>query len=400
VTTAADEALPGRRARPDGADAGPPPTVGLLVNPIAGLGGPAGLKGTDGSGTAREAIARGARPRASARAAEALGVLVGLRPDIRVLVAPGPMGAEAAEAAGVDAAVVGDLAPGPTTAADTRRLAAGLAGEAVDLLLVVGGDGTARDVLDAIGDAVPVVGVPAGVKMHSAVFAVSPATAGRVAAAALAERPVPTAPGEVVDLDEDAYRGGVIAPRLHGYLPVPRVGRAIQPRKAPSPASETVAQAGIAADVVESMAPGRRYVLGPGTTTREVAHAMGVAKTLVGVDVVDRDGLVAADVGERELLELVVDHPASIVVAPIGGQGFLFGRGNQQIGAPVVRAVGPQGIIVIATADKLGSLAGQPMLVDTGDPALDAELAGPWRVVTGYRERAVYRLEPAGAVES
>ncbi len=374
-------------------------TVGLIVNPIAGLGGSVGLKGTDGVDTVREALARGAQPRASERAAEALRTLARLRPETHLLVAPGPMGAEAAGAAGLGAVPVGRLGSGPTGAADTRRLAVSLRDAGVDLLLLAGGDGTARDVLDAIGDALPVVAVPAGVKMHSAVFAVSPAVAGRVAASALEERPISTVPGEVVDLDEDAYRAGVIAPRLHGYLPIPRARRAMQPRKAPTPASETAVQAGIAADIVESMVRGRRYVLGPGTTARAIAEALGVPKTLVGVDVVDRSGLVAADVGQRELLELVTGHPAAIVAAPIGGQGFLFGRGNQQIGASVIRAVGLRGIIVVATPAKLASLAGQPLLVDTGDSALDTALAGPTQVVTGYGERAVYRLAPADLVD-
>lgn len=378
---------------------GRPPTLGLLVNPVAGLGGPVGLKGTDGEATVREALARGARPHAGERAAEALAALARCLPGVAVLVAPGPMGAEAARAAGVDAKAVGSLEAGPTSAADTRRLAAALVAAGVDLLLVAGGDGTARDVLDAVGDAVPVVGIPAGVKMHSAVFAVSPVSAGRAASAALASRPIATVEAEVVDLDEDAYRAGVIAPTLHGYLRVPRVRRAIQPRKAPSPVSEAAAQAGIATDIVEAMEPGHRYVLGPGTTARAVAEALGLAKTLVGVDVVDRQGLIAADVGERELIGAVAGRPSSIVVAPIGGQGFLFGRGNQQIGAPVIRAVGRERIIIVATAAKLASLGGRPLLVDTGDLQLDAELAGPSRVITGYHERAVYRLEAARAVE-
>ena len=383
-----------------------PATVGLLVNPIAGIGGRVGLKGSDGEETVRRALALGASPGAGARASAAIARLLARWPASAeppvVLTAPLEMGESAALEAGVRPRVIGAIVPGATTAADTVRLARLMADEGVDLLLFAGGDGTARDVHAGLRDApVPVLGIPAGVKIHSAVFATSPAMAGDLAAGFLG-LPGPrrrTAAREVLDLDEDAYREGRIAPRLHGTLRVP-AGRLVQGRKSPSPPADAIAMAGIAEDFVERLVPGRRYVLGPGTTLRAIADRLGVPKTLVGVDVVlagadGRATLVAADVGERELLAEVAVGPATIVVTPIGGQGFVLGRGNQPISPAAVRAVGRENIIVVATAAKLAALGGRPLVVDSGDPALDAELAGHITVVTGYRDAAVTRLDAA-----
>jgi predicted polyphosphate/ATP-dependent NAD kinase len=377
--------------------------LGLVVNPVAGIGGRVGLKGSDGAGTVERALALGAAPEAGRRTVEALVRLRAAwparRPFPRVLAAPGEMGERAAREAGLEPEVVGAIRPGRTTAEDTRRLAAAIVERGADLLLVAGGDGTARDVHDALGGRGTVLGIPAGVKIQSAVFATGPAAAGELAAEFLAAERPRTAEREVLDLDEDAYRDGRVAPRLYGTLRVP-AGRLVQGRKSPSPPEDAATMAGIAADLAERLVPGRRYVLGPGTTVRAIAERLGVPKTLVGVDVVlaeewGRATLLAADVGERELLATFAGGPASIVVTPIGGQGFVLGRGNQPISPAVVRAVGREHIIIVATAAKLAALGGRPLVVDSGDPALDAALAGYVTVLTGYRDAAVVRLEAA-----
>lgn len=366
--------------------------IGLVVNPIAGLGGRVGLKGTDGAEVVARALALGAVPAAGARAARALERLRAEAPEgsYELLVAPGAMGAEPARAAGFACEVAGRVSGAPT-AEDTRRIAGAMAD--VDLLLFVGGDGTAADVLAAVGRSVPALGIPAGVKIHSGVYAVSPEAAGRIAAGVARGARLDVGEAEVLDLDEDAYRRGEIAPRLLGYLRVPREPRLVQAGKAPSPAGERVATEAIAADVVEHMEPGRSYVLGPGTTVRAVAERLGVPKTLVGVDVVRGGGLVVADAAERDLLAIAGEGPAAIVVTPIGGQGFVFGRGNQQIGPALVARVGREHLLVLATQWKLASLGVAPLRVDTGDPEVDAELVGHLQVITGYGERAVCRVE-------
>jgi predicted polyphosphate/ATP-dependent NAD kinase len=385
--------------------------VGLLVNPIAGIGGRVGLKGSDGVDTVRRALALGASPEAGTRAASAIRELLARWPapgkPPLVLAGPLEMGEASAVAAGTQPLVIGSIAPGATTAADTMRLARLMTEHGVDLLLFAGGDGTARDLIVALRDTlVPVLGIPAGVKIHSAVFATGPATAGAVAAGFLA-LPVErrrTDGREVLDLDEEAYRRGEIAPRLWGELPVPLERRHIQARKAPSAATEAAAAAAIADEVAAASPIGLRLILGPGSTVRAIADRLGVPKTLVGVDVVEvrepgQATLVALDAAEAQLRPVAAAGDCRIVVTPIGGQGFIFGRGNQQIGPEVVRDVlrraGKPGIIIVATPAKLAAIGTRPLLVDTGDPALDRELAGHAQVITGRGERSVARVAAA-----
>ncbi|HEX9044845.1 MAG TPA: ATP-NAD kinase family protein [Candidatus Limnocylindrales bacterium] len=389
------------------------PRVGLVVNPIAGIGGAVGLKGSDGADIVRLARDRGAVPHAGERATAALEALARRWPagagSFELLVGPGPMGEESARAAGLAGDIVGPpIVDRPTTADDTLRLVRVLADAPVDLLLVAGGDGTARDAVAALAGRTgpPVLGIPAGVKIQSAAFATSPRAAGEIAAAfvSASEARRRTALREVLDLDEAAYRRGEVAPRLYGELPVPVDGRRLQSRKEATPRSEAAAVASIAAEIASNLVRGRRYILGPGSTIRAIADRLGVEKTLVGVDVVDAVGpesarLVAQDVAERDLLGFAAARDATIVVTPIGGQGFILGRGNQQLGPSVVRDVlasqGRSGIIVVATLAKMAGLGGRPLLVDTGDPGLDAELTGHVRVVTGLGEATIYPVAAA-----
>lgn len=367
--------------------------LGLIVNPVAGIGGSVGLKGSDSLETQQRALALGATPRAGERATLALKPLLPHGHELTLLTYPGEMGEEAARNAGFSPVVLGEITPGATTAEDTRRAAQALRAACVDLLLFAGGDGSARDVAAAIGLSLPVVGIPTGVKMHSAVFSISPVAAGEIAASFLFGRRHSLHEAEVMDLDEDSYRSGRVSPRLYGYLNVPVVGRLMQNRKAPTPASEQVQMQAIAWDVVEQMKPGWRFILGPGATTRAIVERLGLPKTLVGVDVVENGKLIAADVGEKELLACLADgRPAQIIVSIIGGQGFLFGRGNQQISPRVLRAVGKENILAVSAPAKLNALAGHPLLVDTGDPETDAWLRGYISIVTGYHERVIYRV--------
>jgi predicted polyphosphate/ATP-dependent NAD kinase len=228
--------------------------------------------------------------------------------------------------------------------------------------------------------------------MHSAVYATTPRAAAQLIASFVRGGSVGCRLAEVMDVDEEAYRQGVLSTRLYGYFKVPYERGLVQRLKLASPGSEVAALAGIADDIVERLREGDRWVVGPGTTTRAIANSLGLPKTLLGVDVYERDRLVAADVGERDLLRLVEDRPTTIVVTPIGGQGYLFGRGNQQISPAVIRRVGRANLLVVATPSKLAALQGAPFLVDTGDAALDARLAGYVRVVTGSCTEVVYHV--------
>jgi predicted polyphosphate/ATP-dependent NAD kinase len=367
--------------------------LGLIVNPIAGMGARVGLKGTDGLEMVRRARERGAEPWAPGRAAEALaGIADALGPDLRLLVAPSEMGEEAARQAGLAPTVIGAIHAGATTAEDTVAAALAMREAGVDLLIFVGGDGTARDVCRAVGETLPVLGIPAGTKMHSAVYATTPRAAAHLVVAFLRDGRMSCRLAEVMDVDETAYRRGMLAARLYGYLRVPYKRSLVPGLKMASSGNEAAALAGIADDVVERLGDGERLIVGPGTTTRAIADRLGLPKTLLGVDVYARDRLLAADARESDLLRLLDEGPARILVTPIGGQGYLFGRGNQQISAEVIRRVGRGNVLVVATSGKLAALRGAPFLVDTGDPAVDASLAGYVRVVTAYRAEVVYRV--------
>jgi predicted polyphosphate/ATP-dependent NAD kinase len=393
--------------------------LGVIVNPVAGVGGRVGLKGSDGADTLRKALERGAVRDAPRRARLALERLARLKDHVEIVTWPGEMGEEEARATGFDPRVLGSFrgrrtyslaeaerpGGGPfvvsgddfvlTTAADTGQAARDLVGAGVDLILFAGGDGTARTICDAVGDEVPVIGVPAGVKIHSAVYATTPAAAGDVAALFLHDRPaaVRLREGEVMDIDEEAFREDRVSAHLYGYMTVPYARGLTQSAKAGGVAGEERALNDVAAEIVGEMRPGVLFILGPGTTTRAVMERLGLPKTLLGVDAVRDGALAGADLTEREILALIAEaSEARVIVTAIGGQGHIFGRGNQQISPAVIRKVGKAGITVIATQTKLLSLEGRPLLVDTGDPALDADLAGYVKVVTSLGERTMYRV--------
>jgi predicted polyphosphate/ATP-dependent NAD kinase len=367
--------------------------LGLIINPVAGIGGRVGLKGSDGAEIQKRAWALGAVPQAPSRAIEALERLKAVE-GLQIVTYPGEMGENAARACSFQPEVIGSITPGQTTAQDTRDAASEMQRQGVDLLLFAGGDGTARDIYRAVGTGLPVLGIPAGVKIHSAVYATHPRSAGQLAALYLQGRVAGLREVEVMDIDEEAFRQNVLSVRLYGYLKIPFRTSLVQNQKVPS-TGEASALAAIAEDIVTKMEEDILYIIGPGTTTRAIAEEMGLEKTLLGVDaVLDRE-LVARDASESRLLALLDEHgegKARIVVTPIGGQGYLFGRGNQQISPRVIERVGREKIIAVSTPEKLYALGSQPLLVDTGSRAIDEILSGYLTVVTGYNERAVRKV--------
>ncbi len=366
--------------------------LGLIVNPMAGIGGKVGLKGSDGAEIQQKAFALGAEPEAGIRAKQALEVIGDELGGIDILTPPGDMGEKVVERLGFSPRVIGEISKGATTGEDTRLAARALLQSEVDLLMFAGGDGTARDVYQGIENQLPLIGIPAGVKIHSAVFATHPRAAGELASLYFKNGGMRMVEKEVVDLDEEAYRQGVISTRLYGFLMVPYHRRLVQNSKAPTTTSDEAQMGAIAWEVVENMQEGGLYILGPGTTTRAIAKRLGFEKTLVGVDVISRDKLIALDVNEQQLLNLTRDRETVMILTPIGGQGFLFGRGNQPISPRVIRRIGRENIQVICTTGKLHSFRGIPLLVDTGDEVLDIELSGHVSIITGYKERAVYKI--------
>jgi predicted polyphosphate/ATP-dependent NAD kinase len=368
--------------------------LGLIVNPIAGMGGSVGLKGTDGE-LYKKALNLGADPVTPRRTAAFLAHLEH-RDEIRVLAAPGEMGARHVEGTGIDFAVVGEISD-QTSPADTRRIARQMMDRGAELLIFVGGDGTARDIYDAVGCQLPVVAVPAGVKVYSSAFALNPRAAADLVDAFVEGRGGGTPPvteHEVLDIDEEAFRQDRLASKHYGYLLVPYAQRHLQHGKVASSGSASVEEAKkeIAASVVEAMDDETLYLLGPGTTVRAITEALELPKTLLGVDAVHDGELIGEDLNERAILDLFQEHKKRvIIVTPLGGNGFILGRGNKQFTPQVLKETGADHVRVVATRQKLQPL--DCLRVDTGDVEVDEMLSG-WRTVTvGYHESRMMKVE-------
>ena len=366
----------------------------MIVNPIAGMGGKVGLKGTDN--VLQEALNRGAQQVAPTRAKEFLKKLKEnlAEAKIEILTCPGIMGEKEAEDADFPAKILPMKIGRKTSAKDTKLAVQLLIGASVDLIVFVGGDSTAKDIFDAqqgCGEP-PVLGVPSGVKMYSGIFAVSPPDAVDVVLA-FAQQEAEITEFEIMDADEKAIRNDSLAVKLHGYMKGPFLPARIQGSKQISPETtdEKDNQTAIAKFLIEEKQPEATWILGPGTTVKRVAELLGVEKTLLGVDIY-RDGRVILDVDEEEILKEVNSWQNTwIVVSPIGHQGIIFGRGNQQISPEIIKRVGKQRTIVLATKSKLQNIEGKILRVDTGDTNTDNMLTGYIRVVTDYRE---WRLMP------
>jgi len=366
--------------------------LGFIVNPIAGIGGRVGLKGSDGKQIQQKALSLGAEPTSPTRSIEALKQLKPIISEIEILTYSGSMGEEEIISAGFIPTVIGDVNNKETSAVDTINAAQEMVRLDVDLILFAGGDGTARDIYDAVGDSVPVIGIPTGVKIHSAVFAINPSKAGELARKFLMGELTALREAEVMDLDEESYRKGLVESHLFGYLKIPYEPNLTQTSKSPNRYRDSDILQAIALDVIDRMPKGVLYVIGPGTTTRPILDELGLSKTLIGVDVILGKKLIKSDVNEKEILNLIQNRKAKIIVTPIGGQGFLFGRGNPQISASVIQEVGKENIEVVSTIDKIISLKGRPLLVDTGDEYIDELLCGYQKIITGYKDRIVYPI--------
>lgn len=370
--------------------------LGLIVNPIAGMGGKVGLKGTDGPEVLDMALSRGAEPHSPARAIQALAEIRPSENDICLVTFPGLMGEQEALAADFAPQVLlNDKIGDKTSRMDTLVAAKKLLEEQVDLVLFAGGDGTARDIYEAMQDEALVLGIPAGVKIHSSVFASSPEKAGKLADLFLKGRTVREKLAEVMDIDEVAFRKGTVKTRLFGYLKIPYEKKHIQNLKAGSPASEAESQTDIALEFIKNIEKETLYLIGPGSTTRTVMRCMNLSGTLLGIDAIFNGECIGHDLKEEDILKLLEQYSnVKIVITPIGGQGFLFGRGNQQFSSSVISRIGKENIIVICTSHKLHALKGEPLLVDTGDKSLNQRLSGFIRIITGYKEKVIYKVMP------
>jgi predicted polyphosphate/ATP-dependent NAD kinase len=358
--------------------------LGLVINPIAGMGGRVGLHGTDGDAL-NAARFRGAEPVATRRARRALSRL--RLTGLDLLTSGGPMGSDLLRELGIRHTIV--YVPGdPSHADDTRAAVAALAASSVDLLLVAGGDGTLRDVAGALaGRQVAILGIPSGVKMHSAAFATTPEAAADVASRYMADPArVGHRAADVVDLSDEG-------PRLFATVQVPAVADGVQAAKSGPARDDSVALAELGREVASEMSRGTLYLLGPGSTVGYVAAALGLAGSSLGVDAVLNGRLVGIDLDEHQLLGLLTAYPQrTLVLGVVGGQGFLLGRGNQQLSPVVVGKIGAANIEVLAAPGKIAALQPPVLRIDAGDDSAEQPLLGHHRVRTGRGHSTVLRI--------
>jgi predicted polyphosphate/ATP-dependent NAD kinase len=352
--------------------------LGFIINPIAGMGGSVGLKGTDGM--VEEAVRRGAKPVAAERARNFVSHI---KKKFEIYTCSAPMGENVLTDCNMKSFIVYKPCS-PTTAHDTKNAVANM--KNVDLILFVGGDGTARDVMEVADAHIPVLGIPSGVKMYSAVFAQTPHHAADI----LNEFAdgLPLEEREVVDIDEDAFRKGKLAISVKGYCLTPVHERVQSSKGFFSRGMESKKL--IAEHVAEKMDGGTTYIIGGGSTTWELKKAIGIDGSMLGVDVVRGKKLLCGDAAEANIKKFM-GKKNKIIVSPLGGYGFIFGRGNEQISPEIIRKVGKENMIVISTPGKLATL--HSLKVDTGDDELDKSLGGYARVITGYGESKLMRVE-------
>jgi predicted polyphosphate/ATP-dependent NAD kinase len=366
--------------------------LGLLINPYAGIGGALALKGSDGVEIREKAIAMGAEKKALDKTRLALEQIESIKDQVQLYVASGEMGETLAKEMGFSYSVVYESAEIQTESQDTEAAAQALLEQNVDLILFAGGDGTARNVCYVIGNSVPVLGIPAGCKIHSAVYAVTPAAAGRVLKQVINGEIVSVSDAEVMDIDEALFRKGRVNARQFGEMQVPTELRYIQAVKMGGKESDELVLADIAAHIIEIIEdnPEQLFVMGSGSTVEFIMQELGIENTLLGVDIIQNKQLLKSDVTAAELLALTAKQRCKLVLTLIGGQGHIIGRGNQQLSADFLKKLGKDNILLVATKSKLQNLSGRPLIVDSGDVTTDQQLSGLISIITGYHDQVLY----------
>jgi len=377
-------------------------SLGFFINPYAGVGGPAAEKGSDAAALQERAIAGELPLRAAERASVFLDQLDLFKENVDIYTVPGPMGQDLLESKGISAQVLPCELSRPSSAADSVEAAKHLVAQSVDVLVFIGGDGTARDVCNAIGESQLVLGVPRGVKMHSAVFAVTSLAAAAIVNLMLSGQQLAVHLQEVRDIDEDAFRQGKVVSRLYGHMTVPALPEYVQHVKQGGREVEELVLADIAAEIQERLSdlePVSLVIFGPGSTTHFIQEEFGSTGTLLGVDTMLETAHFEYDLNAQQLLHKLKAHlqenernSVKLVVTLIGGQGHVIGRGNQQLSPELLRLIGRDNLWLVSTVSKLNELDGRPLLIDSNDPELDKEWSGLIPVITGYRDERLYPL--------
>ncbi len=372
--------------------------LGLIINPYAGIGGSVGLKGSDGDEIRTQALALGAEVRALTRVDRCLAMLHEYIADIDIYCFAGDMGEISAKACGCNYTLVGQAQTNPSSAQDTLAATSALIKESVDIILFAGGDGTARNIADALqrlgAEQQVVLGVPSGVKMHSGVYAITPEAAGEILLCLLKKQLVNVQACDVRDIDEAAFREGRVKTRMYASLYAPLLPQFLQQVKNSGAAQDELVKLDIANYLIDNLLDDTLYIIGPGSTTQLFLEQLGVRGSLLGVDVILNRGLIATDVSARQLRHLITNHNGDVqlIITAIGGQGHIIGRGNQQLAPDILRAIPRKNIHIIATKEKILSLQNRPLLVDSNDPELDKSFSGYQSVLVGYDEFILYPI--------
>lgn len=375
--------------------------LGLIINPVAGMGGKVGLHGTDGD-LYRQALERGATPVAFDRAGQALSSLRAINEKFVVLTPPGEMGYELSQMSGFRTEAIpshNPLNPGRTSGLDTQSAAKYMVAAGAQLILFSGGDGTARDIHDAVGDQIPILGIPSGVKMRSGVFAYSPLAAGELARRFIVDpKKARVRRVEILDVIYERAPGEHSQTtwqpsRFFGMASAPFSDEHLQSAKSVSSTQGDVGINELAREIVESLEPSRLYLFGPGETTHKILEILNLQGHVGGIDAVLNNQMVGSDLSEREILELLDKYgQATLFLGVIGGQGFLLGRGNQQLSAKVVQLISPENIVLLSSSEKIAKLFPAHLHVDLGDPEIEAQLEGYRQVLVAPGRSTVCRV--------
>lgn len=364
--------------------------IGLIINPFAGIGGRVGLKGSDGKDVREKALAMGAPQLSMNKATICFQQFDDIKNRFKIFTASGEMGEKLCQKLNLNYEVCFQAAS-PSQAEDTLQTVKALQNHDVDLILFAGGDGTARNIFEVCKDEQMVLGIPAGVKIHSGVYAISPKAAGLLVKDLILGKIMSLLSADVMDIDETAFRQGVVKAKRYGDLNIPAALTYVQAVKSGGKESEELVLDDIAAEVIENMQEDVYYVIGSGTTCAAIMEQLDLPNTLLGSDIVLNETLFLSDAIEKDLLELLKSgKTVKFIITVIGGQGHVLGRGNHQISPEVIRLTGWDNFDIVATKSKLQALEGRPLLTDTGDEDLDFELQGMKKVITGYRDYVVY----------
>ncbi|MEL0189560.1 MAG: ATP-NAD kinase family protein [Candidatus Thalassarchaeaceae archaeon] len=369
--------------------------IGLLANPDAGLGGRLGLKGSDGQ--AELARSRGAEDRSGPRLKSMLEYFSkihrGEQVDLEWVTSRGRMGTDWIPSQMEGAVIVeAHQSKGTTSASDTEDAVAAMVGSEIDLLVYSGGDGTTRDIVASLSklesSETPVIGVPSGVKMHSGCFASSPKGAAEVLSSWI-NGDLLVSSTEVLDLDEDLYREGKWVVRLYAEAFSPNSPRWMQGSKElVQTESEDDIVVGLSEHIRESLVSEDQLIIwGSGGTLRAIGENNGFELTTLGIDATMGSEQVGTDLDESGILSILRSHdgPTTLLLSPMGGQGFLIGRGNLQLSPAVLESIGIDNILGVLTPAKL--LTVRKLRIETGDEGLDERFASMryMKVLQGYR---------------